>query len=182
MTPMFRRYASAVVAATALTATMAAAPAQAHSTHPVACSISAAERAAAQDARHADVAKLSGHHATKAEKEALNKAIAALVQAAKDAKMPEAARIAAKAQIKALAAQLRVVTTTQEQRTAIRAEITALRLQLDNARLTPAERRAIATQAALLRAALRDKPSKAEQAVIKADIKVQTAKLSCRTA
>jgi uncharacterized protein (UPF0147 family) len=182
MTLMFRRYASAVVAATALTATMAGAPAQANGTHRVACSITAAERAAAQDARHADVVKLGGHHATAVEKEALKKAITALVKAAKDAKMPEAARTAAKAQIKALTAQLRAGTTTQEQRTAIRAQITALRLQLDNARLTSAERRAVATQAALLRAALRDKPTKAEQAVIRADIKVQTAKLSCRTA
>jgi hypothetical protein len=96
--------------------------------------------------------------------------------------MPEAARTAARAEIKALTAQLRGKATTQEQRTAIRAQITALRLQLDNARLTPAERRAIATQAALLRAALRDKPTAAEKAVIKADIKVQAAKLSCRTA
>jgi hypothetical protein len=181
MTSTLRRRIATAVAAAALTATVAAVPAQAHTPPPRAtCTISAADRAAARDALHADQAKLAGHHATPAEKQALRAAVAALVQAAKDAKMSPAARADAKAGIAALAAQLEVATTPEE-RTALRAQITALRAELKSARLTKAERRALATQAATMRAALRDKPTAADRATIKADMKVQVALLSCRT-
>ena len=183
MTSTFRRRVAITVAAAALTATVAAVPAQAHTTPPLraTCTISAADRAAARDALHADQAKLAGHHATPAEKRALRAAVVALVQAAKDAKMSPAARADAKARITALAAQLEVATTPEE-RTALRAQISALRVELKAARLTRAERRALATQAATMRAALRDKPSASDRAAIKADMKLQIAKLSCRTA
>ena len=182
MTSTLRRRLATAVAAAALTATVAAVPAQAH-TKPVraTCTISAADRAAARDALHADQAKLAGHHATPAEKRALRAAVAALVQAARDAKMSPAARTDAKARIAALAAQLELATTPEE-RTALRAQISALRAELKSARLTKAERRALAAQAATMRAALRDKPTAADRATIKADMKVQVALLSCRTA
>jgi uncharacterized coiled-coil DUF342 family protein len=181
MTSTLRRRVATVVAAAALTATVAAVPAQAH-TKPLraTCTISAAGRAAARDALHADQAKLAGHHATPVEKRALRAAVVALVQAARDAKMSPAARADAKARIAALVAQLEAATTAEE-RTALRAQITALRLELKTARLTPAERRALAAQVATMRAALRDKPSAADRAAIKADMKVQVALLSCRT-
>ena len=79
-----------------------------------------------------------------------------------------------------LAAQLEVATTPEE-RTALRAQLSALRAELKTARLTKAERQALVTQAATMRAALRDKPTAADRATIKADMKVQVAKLSCRT-
>ena len=61
MTSTLRRRVATAVAAAALTATVAAVPAQAHPTPLRAtCTITAADRAAARDALHADQAKLAG--------------------------------------------------------------------------------------------------------------------------
>lgn len=174
-------------AALALTAALAVPFAGAASAHgkpatvKAACTISADDKAAALDALHADQAKLAGHKLTEAEKQALHAAIKQLVQTARDAKLAPAVRAAKVAELKDLRAQLDAA-TTDEQRVALRTQISALRVELKDARLTKAERAQIHTQAKQMYAALRDKPTKADRAVILADMKAQVAKLRCTVA
>jgi hypothetical protein len=123
------------------------------------CTLSPADRTAILDRLALLHRQLAGtHHPSRAERRALRAAIAELFDAARNAKMAKAVRVAKRAELAALVASLGAA-DSDTARVAIRAEITAIRAELRAARLTHAERAVLRTQARALRSALRGRPA-----------------------
>jgi chromosome segregation ATPase len=184
MPSTFTRTAAAVLAASAITGgLLGASPASAHNSHPtkVTCTVTAEQRAADVDRLKALQEQLRGAKLTKAERHAYRNAVAELVKATLDAKMPAAERQAKVTELRALVTKLRAATTAEE-RTAIRAEIDAIKAQLDAARLTKAELTELRATIAELRTSLTGKLSKGDRAVIAKEIAALAKQLRCKVA
>jgi uncharacterized coiled-coil DUF342 family protein len=185
MPSTFTRTAATVLAASAIAGgLLGAAPASAGRTaHPtkVTCTVTAAQRAADVDRLKALQEQLRGAKLTKAERDAYRNAVAELVKAALDAKMPAAERTAKVTELRALVKKLRTATTAEE-RTAIRAEIDAIKVQLDAARLTKAELTELRAKIAELRTSLTGKLTKADRAVVAKEIGALVKQLRCKVA
>ena len=143
------------------------------------CTVTAEARDAARDAADLARGRLRGTPLTETQRADLRTAVDALVQAARDAKLAPAARVAKQAELVALRASLEAATTAEE-RLALRARIVAVRTELKDARLTKAERAALATQVRALRDALRTSLTAAERAQVSADLAAARAVLACR--
>ena len=181
MPSTFTRTAAAVLAASAITGgLLGASPASAHNSHPtkVTCTVTAEQRAADVDRLKALQEQLRGAKLTKAERIAYHNAVAELVKAALDAKMPAAERTAKLTELRTLVKKLRTATTAEE-RTAIRAEIGAITVQLDAARLTKAELTELRAKIAELRTSLGGKLSKADRVAITKEIGRLVRQLRC---
>jgi hypothetical protein len=181
MSSTFTRSAAALLAASALAGgLLGAAPASAHKSYAKAsCTVTAAERAADRDQLRTLSEQLKGNKLTRDERRAFEAAVAELVRAARDAKMPAAERQAKYAELKTLVGKLKAATTAEE-RTAIRVEIDAVKLQLDAAKLTKAERAALSEQIREMYRTLRNTPTQADKAAIKAQIKELGQQLRCK--
>lgn len=181
--PAVTAVAALAVAASLLSAGAASAKGNSAGEHTqrakTACTVTSAQRAATLDQIKALKAQLEGHKLTHVEKDAVHKAIAELVSAARDAKMPPGVRDAKRAELRDLVAKLKAATSPAE-RDAIRAEARAIVLELQDARLTGAERAEIAKKAKELVRALKAKPSGAERDAIRTQVKTLTASLSCK--